>query len=237
MFISVYTIAKDEEINAKQWYECFKEADEVCVLVNNSTDKTASILKKLGANVNVKNYDHFRFDVARNDAMKICSTKADLLFGCDMDDRVEKGWRKKIEHAWELGEKTGHKPNSILFTYCVKYNSSPTGCQKFIRHSIHTPDGWYWKDRIHEHLEHKDHKNFIYYPKFEVTSTACLKNHGMYLGLLEEMVREKDCEPRAVHLLAREYLLHMRYREAINMFSVITEQAPEISTLTYGGRI
>ena len=218
MFISVYTIAKDEEANAARWYGCFKEADEVCVLVNNSTDKTAEILKGLGAKVKVKNYDHFRFDVARNDAMKLCSKKADLLFGCDMDDTVESGWRKKVEHAWELGVKSGKDPNSILFTYCVRYNNSPTGCQRFVRHSIHTPDGWYWKDRIHEHLEHKDHKNFIYYPKFEMSSTTCLKNHGIYLGLLEEMAAEKGCSPRAVHLLAREYLLNRRFQEAIDTF-------------------
>ncbi len=219
MFISVYSIAKNEEANAKRWYDCFKEADEVCVLVNDTTDNTAKILKSLGAKVKVRNYKHFMFDVARNEAMRLCSKKADLLFGCDMDDTVEIGWRKKIEKAWEFGVKTGQKPNAILFTYCVRYNSSPTGIQKFIRHSIHTPDGWYWKDRVHEILEHKDHKNFIYYPKFEMTSTYSIRNHGMYLGLLEEMVREKDCEPRPVHLLAREYLLNRRYKDAIDMFN------------------
>ena len=36
MFISVYTIAKNEEKVAERWFNCFKEADEVCVLVNNS---------------------------------------------------------------------------------------------------------------------------------------------------------------------------------------------------------
>ena len=33
MFVSVYTIAKNEEQVARRWYDCFKEADEVCVLV------------------------------------------------------------------------------------------------------------------------------------------------------------------------------------------------------------
>ena len=90
MFVSVYTIAKNEEQVAARWYDCFKEADEVCVLVNNSTDQTAEILRGLGAKVVEKTYKDFRFDVARNEAMKMCSNKADLLFGCDMDDVIEK---------------------------------------------------------------------------------------------------------------------------------------------------
>ena len=49
MYISVYTIAKNEEKVVERWFNCFSEADEVCVLVNNSTDKTAEILDEFSA--------------------------------------------------------------------------------------------------------------------------------------------------------------------------------------------
>lgn len=215
MFISVYTIAKNEEHVAERWYNCFKEADEVCVLVNNSSDKTADVLRRLGAKVIVKNYSNFRFDTARNDAMAMCSPKATLLFGCDMDDMVEAGWRKQIARAWRLGVKTGKKPNTILYTYAVEYPYNNLPSQKFLRHSIHTPDGWYWKCRIHEYLEHRNRKEYIFYPKFTMTSRPTRQEHSSYLRLLEEECADSNCEARSLHLLGREYLRHKRYNEAV----------------------
>lgn len=215
LFISVYAIAKDEEKTVRRWYDNFKEADELCVLVNNTTDKTAEILCGLGVKVVEKRYDKFRYDVARNEAMAICNPKADLLFCTDIDDTIEKGWRKKIEHAWELGKETGKNPNSILYKYAVGYAG---GKQYFVRHNIHTPKGWYWKSRIHEYLEGKDKKVFIYYPKFVVTSKPTRREHGAYLSMLEEECRSPDCDARNMHLLGREYLNHKRYEEAIEWF-------------------
>jgi glycosyltransferase involved in cell wall biosynthesis len=224
--ISVYTIAKNEEKVAERWFNCFKEADEVCVLVNNSTDKTAEILRSLGAKVVEKNYEHFRFDIARNDAMKICSPKSTLLFCCDMDDTVESGWREKVERAWELGVQTGRNPNSIIFTYSVEYNTfnkvanhSRKQKQSFARHSIHTPNGWYWKSRIHEYLEHRERKVFVYYPKFEVVSRPTKCEHGSYLPLLIEECQDPNCEARNIHLLGREYMLNGKYDEAVDWFN------------------
>ncbi|MBO6031912.1 MAG: glycosyltransferase [Prevotella sp.] len=217
MFVSVYAIAKNEESLAVRWYENFKEADEICVLVNNSTDNTARVLRKLGVKVKVKDYSRFRFDVARNEAMQLCSKKADLLFACDMDDTIEAGWKSKIEHAWELGKATGKNPNSILFTYSVWYGDNVPK-QKFLRHSIHTPSGWYWKNRVHEYLEGTERKSFIYYPRFEMESRPTKQEHGQYLPLLEEECAEPNCEARTKHLLAREYLTNKRYEEAIEWF-------------------
>ena len=218
MFVSVYTIAKDEEQVAERWYDCFKEADEVCVLVNNSTDKTAETLRRLGAKVVEKTYKDFRFDVARNEAMKMCSPKADLLFACDMDDVIEKGWKKKVERAWKLGKKSEHNPNAILFTYNVWYGDE-VPLQKFLRHSIHTPKGWYWKCRIHEYIEHTEEKNFIYYPKFEMYSRPTRQEHGKYLPMLEAECRDPNCEARNKHLLGREYLQNKKYEDAIEWFN------------------
>lgn len=218
MFVSVYTIAKNEEQVAARWYDCFKEADEVCVLVNNSTDQTAEILRGLGAKVVEKTYKDFRFDVARNEAMKMCSHKADLLFGCDMDDVIENGWKQRIERAWALGQGREKEPNSILFTYSVWYGDE-VPLQKFLRHSIHTPSGWYWKCRVHEYLEHTTEKNFIYYPKFEMQSRPTRHEHSNYLSMIEDECRDPKCEARNKHLLGREYLQHKRYEDAIEWFN------------------
>lgn len=218
MFVSVYTIAKDEEKVSKRWYDCFKEADEVCVLVNNSKDRTAEILRSLGAKVIEKDYSSFRFDKARNDALSMCNPEADLCFGCDMDDVIEAGWKKKIEDAWKLGIKTGKNPNSILFTYSVRYCDEGT-TQKFLRHSIHTRFGWYWKCRIHEYLEHLTEKTFLYYPRFVMESRPTKQDHGKYLPLLEEECKSPNCEARNKHLLGREYMINKKYEDAIEWFN------------------
>ena len=216
-FISVYTIAKNEEQIVKRWYDCFQEADEVVVLVNNSTDNTAKALRALGARVTVKKYKKFRFDKARNDAMALCSPKADLLLAVDMDDMVEKGWRKKLENAWELGLRSGRGPNCLLYTYSVIWGVGKTNKQSFLRHSIHTQEGWFWKGRVHEYLENDTRKAFVYYPKFEIESHPVKQEHSAYLGLLEEDASEKDCEARTIHLLGREYMLRGRVDDAISM--------------------
>ena len=66
--ICVYAIAKNEAKFAEAWYNSMKEADLVIVLDTGSEDDTVDILSSLGARVYTKNYEHFRFDVARNDS-------------------------------------------------------------------------------------------------------------------------------------------------------------------------
>ena len=69
--ICVYTITKNEEQFAKKWAENMSEADYVVVLDTGSTDKTVELLKGGGVTVEVKPITPWRFDVARNESMKL----------------------------------------------------------------------------------------------------------------------------------------------------------------------
>ena len=71
MKICVYAISKNEEKFVNRWYESMKEADEVYVLDTGSTDNTVEKLKQLGAKVTVKEIKPWRFDVARNESLKL----------------------------------------------------------------------------------------------------------------------------------------------------------------------
>lgn len=68
--------------------------DSINVLDTGSTDKTVKILKKLGVNVVEKKIEPFRFDVARNESLKIIPFDTDICVCTDLDEVFEKGWRK-----------------------------------------------------------------------------------------------------------------------------------------------
>ena len=99
--ICIYAIAKDEQENAAKWYERAKCADAVVVLDTGSSDRTVEILRSLGAQVAVKKYDSFRFDVARNDALQYAlETEADVFFALDMDEFLDPGWDERLRREW-----------------------------------------------------------------------------------------------------------------------------------------
>ena len=239
--VSVYAIALNEERFIRRWYDCFKEADEICVLDTGSTDKTVDILRSLGAKVSVMRFDRWktleeldaltaagknpwRFDKARNEAMKLCSPDSTLLFCTDVDDVIEPGWKSRLEAIWrkgvEEGRKVGHLPNSVLYTYAVVYNQgADEQLQVFHRHNIHTPKGWHWQNRCHEVLESDgEPKNFVHAPEFRMESRPEAKDHSSYLWLLEADAREESKDGRIFHILAREYMQLGRNDEAIEMF-------------------
>ena len=215
MFVSVYTIAKNEEDKAAKWYASFNEADEVVVLVNNTTDRTAEILRSLGAKVEERTYDEFRFDRARNDAMALCSRKADLFFAVDMDDFIQPGWRERLEKIWKEARKKIWTPKGLLYEYVItfKHGHQDTSTS-FLRNWIHTP-GWKWKGRIHEQLVYPSKAYLAYTRDLVLHSRQEFRDHSTYLKLLEDQVRDGETSPRNIHLLGREYMNAKRYAEAI----------------------
>lgn len=227
--VSVYAIALNEEKCVERWYNSFKEADELCVLDTGSSDKTVEILQGLGVKVTrmpfvhwntLEEYDRleaqglypWRFDRARNMAMRTCNPNSTLLFCTDIDDVVEPGWKDQLRRLWEKGcleaQKLGRTPNGMAYDYEVdwsRYNSNST--QNFTRHNIHTPKGWIWKYPCHEVLDFKTPSPFLLScPNFKMRSVTEVKNHKEYLLLLELNARDNKEEPRALHLLGREYL-------------------------------
>ena len=116
--ICVYAIAKDEEKNVEQWYNSMKEADAVYVLDTGSSDNTVSKLKELGAIVEQKIINPWRFDVARNESLKLVPEDTDIYVCTDLDETISPGWRKELEEIWEEGT------NQALYEYIYTKNSS-----------------------------------------------------------------------------------------------------------------
>ena len=91
MKICVYTISKNEEKFVKRWINSMKEADEIYVLDTGSTDNTVKLLKENNVNVKQKVITPWRFDVARNESLKLLPEDTDICVCTDLDEVFEPG--------------------------------------------------------------------------------------------------------------------------------------------------
>ena len=90
--ICVYSICKNELKYIEQWYNSVKEADYVVVLDTGSNDGSFEKLKELGVSVEQKIINPWRFDVARNESIKLIPDDYDLKIFVDMDEYFDCGW-------------------------------------------------------------------------------------------------------------------------------------------------
>ena len=210
--ICVYAISKNEEKFVKRWYESVKEADSVYVLDTGSTDKTVSILKDLGANVSVKEIKPWRFDVARNESLKLVPEDCDICVCIDIDEVISKGWRKKLEEIWD--DNTNH----LRYIYNWSHDDNGKPLVSFYYEKIHARYGFKWIHPVHEVLEFSKEKEV-----FKTTDEIVVdhypdstKSRSNYLPLLELSVKENPDNDRNMHYLGREYMFHGKYNEAID---------------------
>lgn len=211
--ICVYAISKNEEKFVKRWYESVKEADSVYVLDTGSTDKTISMLKDLGVNVSVKEIKPWRFDVARNESLKLVPEDCDICVCIDIDEVISKGWRKKLEEIWD--DNTNH----LRYIYNWSHDDNGKPLVSFYYEKIHARNGFKWIYPVHEVLEFSGKKEV-----FKTTEEIVVdhypdstKSRSNYLPLLELSVKENPDNDRNMHYLGREYMFHGKYNEAIDM--------------------
>lgn len=214
-FVSVYAIARNEASVAERWYECAKEADEVCVLVNNSTDDTADILRRLGANVTVKNYDDWSFAVARNDSMSLVSPESEILFTFDLDETIAPGWRKKLEDAWIAEEEKGNKPVTCLYKYIWSFLPNGKEAQSFSVSKIHANGHGKWKYRCHELLTELNGYGFFLNDFVVEHHQNTGTNRSKYLGLLQKDAADLPQDDRAAFYYARELMYEGQWVKSI----------------------
>ena len=84
--VVVYAIAKNEEKFVDRWVNSMQEADDIYVLDTGSTDNTVNKLKSLGVHVKQKIINPWRFDVARNESLKMVPEDVDICVCTDLDE-------------------------------------------------------------------------------------------------------------------------------------------------------
>lgn len=210
--ICVYAIAKNEIKFINRWFNSVNEADYVCVLDTGSTDGSFQKFQELNIITEQKIYKNFRFDIARNDSMKLIPKDADICVCVDIDEEFEKGWSKIIKENW--------KSNTGRATYRYTWNFNPDGSEGivFMADKIHKNHDYIWKHPVHETLYQISSTPLetISLPNIQLNHRADnTKSRSSYLPLLELSVKEDPLNDRNVHYLGREYMFYSQYNKAI----------------------
>ena len=208
--VCVYAISKNEEKFVDRWYESMKEADYIVVLDTGSTDNTLSKLKSKNIIVDQKEITPWRFDVARNESMKLIPEDTDICVCTDLDEVFCPGWRDELEKTWN-DNATRCK---YIYNWSLDENNKPI--VSFYSEKIHAKDGFKWINPVHEILEYSNSENYVttdniilnHYPDSK-------KSRASYLPLLEMSVEENPNNDRNMHYLGREYMYYGKYKEAI----------------------
>mgnify|MGYP000957850544 CR=1 FL=1 len=210
--IYVYAICKNEEQFVDRWVNSVSEADGIYVLDTGSTDNTVKKLKDRGVNVKVKEIKPWRFDVARNESMKLIPKDADICVCLDMDEIILPGWRKKLEEIWD------EDTTRLKYNYIWSFDKNGKPGINFYIEKIHILDGYKWIHPVHEVLT-RENKQEVYKQTDEITVEHYpdeTKSRSNYLPLLEMSVEEDPEDDRNMHYLGREYMYNSRWNDAID---------------------
>ena len=210
--ICVYAISKNEEKFVDRWVKSMSEADQIYVLDTGSEDKTVDELKKRNVNVSHKKIEPWRFDVARNESLKMVPDDFDICVCTDLDEIFEKGWRKKLEKIWK------NNTNRCKYTYNWSLDENNKPKVSFLYEKIHDRKHYKWIYPVHEVLECSIKNENI------VTNENIVLNHypdvsksrKNYLKLLELSIKEYPENDRNMHYLGREYMYYGKWNKSID---------------------
>ena len=218
LFVSVYAIAKNESQFVDRWVDSMSEADEIVVLDTGSTDDTVARLRARGVKVTERRIDPWRFDVARNESMKLVSPEAAILVCTDLDEILLPGWRDRLTAAWiDHARSRGRPPTTAQYEYVWSFNADGSDGKKFMYEKIHAPGVAQWRHPVHEVLDYGGReKRTVTVPGIRLEHHADpTKSRDQYLGLLEMSVAEDPEDDRNLHYFGREYMFRGRWEDAI----------------------
>ena len=217
--IAVYAITKNEEKFVDKWVENMREADYICVLDTGSTDSTYEKLSKYNVILEQKVINPWRFDVARNESMKLVPEDADICVCIDLDELFEPGWADALRNHWT--------PATEKAKYLYTWNHDQYGKPKtqIWYEKIHDNSGnWYWDMPVHEALTHRHTTapETIFLPEdtFHLHHYPDLtKSRGQYLHLMKMSIDEDPNSYMQNYYYGRELMYHKRYTDAIDQLN------------------
>ena len=178
--VCVYAIAKNEEKFVDRWYESMKEADYIVVLDTGSTDQTVSKLQDKNVIVKQKEIHPWRFDVARNESMKLIPEDTDICVCTDLDEVFNAGWRNELEKVW----KKDATRCRYIYNWSLDENNNPK--VSFFYEKIHAKDNFKWVNPVHEILECSINENYVITDQIVLNHYPdSTKSRSSYLELLE----------------------------------------------------
>lgn len=212
MKIAIYTPSLNEEKHAQAWADSCAEADYRVVADTGSTDATKAILQAAGVQVHDILIKPWRFDLAYNVTMALIPADADVCVCLHMDERLEAGWRQKLEAAWKPGT------TRLRYTYIWNWMADGSPGKTWWGDRIHHRNGFRWLGATHEGLcarlpEHQEmcgDLRILHYPDVKVKKSD--------LDLLNEAVREHPGDARMKAYLGRELMYRGQAEESVKVY-------------------
>lgn len=225
--ICVYAICKNESKFVERWLDSMSEADYIVVLDTGSTDDTFQKLKNDSRVTLVKKkfIKPFRFDVARNESMKLVPEDANILVCTDLDEVFEPGWAKLLRDNWTDGV------NRAFYTFAWSHNEIGEPQDVFRYGKIHDRN-YHWVFPVHEVIGpiNEDFKPVeldfgkdIYLHHYPDND----KPRGFYMDLLKVAVEENPENAHVRMLYARELYLQHEPEASLEEFLEVLKM-PEI---------
>lgn len=214
--ICVYAICADEpESFIDRWLDSMKGADYICVLVTKRANDNYFYLQekqkldefKDKLIVDETGISPWRFDVARNESLKLVPKDSDALICTDIDEvMIDDFWDDYRRCVFEHPDFS-----TIYYKYSWSVNADGSPGWSFWYDKTHHLDGYRWQYPVHETLTcdipnkysgkyylDKDKIYLWHYPDNT-------KSRSSYLGLLKLRVEENPNDDLSAFYLAREY--------------------------------
>lgn len=219
--ICVYAICKDESKFVESWLDSMSEADSIVVLDTGSTDGTYEKLKAdpRVTKVEQKKIVPWRFDVARNESLKLVPEDVDVLVCTDFDETFNKGWADILRSKWIPGETT-----CAQYEYINSFTPQGEPLVVFTYNKI-CSSGCFWKYPAHEVVcLAKDTPETT----LDLTKEVVLSHHqdlskgrSYYFDLVKLGAEENPQDAHALILYARELFFARRFDESLSVFENI----------------
>ncbi|HEY8389408.1 MAG TPA: glycosyl transferase family 2, partial [Clostridia bacterium] len=128
---------------------------------------------------------------------------ADICVCTDLDEVFEKGWRQKLENAWQKDIKQAR----YQYNWSLDEKNRPE--VSFYNFKIHSRFDFVWKNPVHEYLEYQGQDYKVVFIEDLILNHYPDKNksRASYLSLLELSVKENPQDSRSWYYLGREYKL------------------------------
>jgi len=235
--ICVYAICHNEMKFVNRWLDSMQEADYIVVLDTGSDDGTYEALQNDSRvyKVEQKVITPWRFDVARNESMKLIPEDANILICTDLDEILHPGWAKALREKWIDGfHIRGY------YQYIWSHTNDGKPGRIFLYDKIHDRN-WIWACPVHEMLEDTLNRGNDYLREHTITlwNEVVLehfpdpeKSRGSYLGLLELRAKERPDDYYGLFFLSHEYFYREMYDKSIEILKDIVSRFSDHFTLT-----
>ena len=237
--ICCYAICANEpEQFINEWLDSMSGADYICVLVTQRANPNYFQLKKKQKEDKFKNklivdetgISPWRFDIARNESMKLIPEDSDALICTDIDERL-------IPDFWDdLRKCVFEYPNFDRIFYRYAWSHDDAGNPKWVfwYDKITQAKGWRWDYPVHESLKCNREK-YNYQGQYYLDANKIYLHHypdqtksrGNYLNLLKLRAEEYPDDLYGIFYLAREYSFVKDWKNALQttfqLYTTISE--------------